>query len=506
MNPPVLIVGGGPAGLVAALTLLQNGIPVRIIERDINYRIGQRGPGIWPRSFELFNFLDVPEVNDLGKPFPLIRAYKLGETEPTHIESMLPHTEPTPAIPFNVPKMLGQQLLDVILRGHLEKFSCSSDEGVTAVLAKKQGDNEILETFDTKWMIGADGPKSIVRKQLGLVFPGETMAEFRIVTGDIRLTGPGLDRVYWHRIGDFSNRCLALRPTDEIGEDGWHFLISGRSIDLEGLADNEELIFETIASMCPMKITFNKLVYSSEYRANVRMVNKFSQGRVFLAGGIIHSPTGGQGLNSSVQDSFGLCWKLALVEKGLADKSLLETYTEERLPVITEMLEMTTSILNRAVTTGRTDGWHTTVLYMLGIHCQFSSIVLDEFATPAGDRAPDAPKLLKVQPRESELMTLFSLYRPWRHTVIVFAPIALESYDKSLVRSAIILPSLAPTTPVASPADLVLLDQANHAYSAYLVEATQTKVFVIRPDGVVGAIVHGAEGVKKYFSRIFRDM
>jgi hypothetical protein len=170
---------------------------------------------------------------------------------------------------------------------------------------------------------------------------------------------------------------------------------------------------------------------------------------------------------------------------------------------------------------------------MLGINCRFSSIVLDEFITPdegkpinaygvleeghleAGDRAPDAPKLLPISPGDSDVTTLFSFYRPWYHTVLVFAPsaadatpilAALESCDKSVVRSAVMLPSSAPAADVASPADLVLLDRGDHAYSAYLVEASQTKVFVIRPDGVIGAIVHGTEGVKKYFSMIFVDM
>jgi hypothetical protein len=99
--------------------------------------------------------------------------------------------------------------------------------------------------------------------------------------------------------------------------------------------------------------------------------------------------------------------------------------------------------------------------------------------------------------------------------VLVFAPspadavpilASLESCDKSVVRSAVILPSSAPATHVVSPADLVLLDQEGHAYSAYIVEADQTKVFVIRPDGVIGAIVHGAEGTKKYFSKIYPSL
>ncbi|OAX43063.1 hypothetical protein K503DRAFT_732282 [Rhizopogon vinicolor AM-OR11-026] len=542
-HPPVLVVGAGPVGLVAALTLLQNGIPVRIIDKDPNPRKGQRGPGIWPRSLELFNFLNVPDVNELGQPVPPIRSYKPGTLELLKDSSMVPYMEPTPAIPFHSPKLIGQQLLDVILRRHLEKFSCfveggtelrsfeQSDEGITAVLAK----NEILETVHIKWMIGADGAKGVVRKQLGLTFLGETRDDTHIVIADICLKGAGLDREHWHRIGSFNTQAVTLRPTDEVGEDGWQALIVGHDLEHSKIAQSEELIFETIASIVPTEITFKKLVWASEFRPNIRMVNKFSDGRVFVAGDAahVHSPTGGQGLNSGIQDAFNLGWKIALVEKGLADKSLLDTYNEERLPVISEMLDMTTSILNHTITSGDMTARRSPKLFMLGINCRFSSIVLDEFVTPvegkpinaygvldeghleAGDRAPDAPGLLHIQPGDSGETTLFSHYRAWYHTVVVFAPsaadatpilAALESRNKSVVRTAVILPSSAPAVHVACPTDLVLLDQGGHAYSAYLVEASQTKVFVIRPDGAVGAIAHGAEGVKKYFSKIFVDM
>ncbi|KAG1899385.1 FAD binding domain-containing protein [Suillus fuscotomentosus] len=540
VHPPVLVVGAGPAGLVAALTLLQNGISVRIIDKDPHPRIGQRGAGIWPRSLELYNFLGISEVNSLGTPAPVMRGYKSGTLEVLKDSVMVPHIEPTPAIPFYVPKLMGQQLLDVILRRHLEKFSCSvemgtelrsfeqSDEGVTAVLAK----NDTSETFDTKWIIGADGAKGIVRKQLGLTFLGETRDDTRIVTGDIRMTGVGLDRLHWHRFGNFHERGLSLRPTDEVGDDGWQFFLFGHELDLAKIAESEKLVFETIALLIPTEISFNKVVWMSDFRANIRMVNKFSEGRVFVAGDAahVHSPTGGQGLNSGVQDAFNLGWKLALVQKGLADKSLLETYSAERLPVISEMLGVTTSILDKAIASGDASSGRTPILFMLGINCRFSTIVLDEFVTSgkpinaygvldeghleAGDRAPDAPNMLQVGRAEPGATTLFSLYRPWYHTILVFAPSladatpvlgALETYDKSVVRSAVVLPSSASVTSVASPADLVLVDQEGHAYSAYLMEAGQTKVFVIRPDGVIGAIVHGTEGVKKYFSKIFVD-
>ncbi|OAX39343.1 FAD/NAD(P)-binding domain-containing protein, partial [Rhizopogon vinicolor AM-OR11-026] len=196
--------GAGPVGLVAALTHLQNDIPVRIIDKDPNPRIGQRDAGIWPRPLEVFNFLDVPEVKDLGVLFPL---HKLGTKEPSELQRMFLVIEPTPAIPFFIPKMWGQDLLELTLRRHLEKCPCfvetgtemqsfkQSGEEVTAVLAKTQGEDGILETFTTKWMIGADGAKGVVRKQLGLTFQGETRDDFHMVTGDICLTCAGLNRV-----------------------------------------------------------------------------------------------------------------------------------------------------------------------------------------------------------------------------------------------------------------------------------------------------------------------
>ncbi|KAG1742103.1 FAD binding domain-containing protein [Suillus lakei] len=533
-HPLVLVVGAGPVGLVAALTLLQNGIPVRIIDKDPNPCIRQRGPGIWPRSLELFNFLNVPEVNNLSKLAPVIRSYRPGTLEPLQDYPLAPHMESTPAVPFHAIRMMGQQLLEIVMQNHLEKFSCSvkmgtelrsfkqSNEGVTAVLMK----NGISETFDTKWMIGADGARGIMYKQLVLKFLGETRDDVRAVTGDIHLKGVGLDRVYWHQFGKFGELTMFLHPTDEIAKDGWQFYIFGPELDLTKVAQNEELVFEIIALLMPMEVTFNKLVWMTCFRTNIRMVNKFSEGHVFVAGNAAH-PTGGQVYK---MPSIYVCWKLALVEKGLAGRSLLETYSAERLPVISEMLEMTTSILNQTITTGDVPIRRSTVLFMLGINCRFSNIVLDEFAIPgkpidaygvfdeghleAGDRAPDAPNMLQVGGGESDVKTLFGLYRPWHHTTLVFAPSpadatpimgALEAYDKSVMQSAVVLPSSASVMPVASPPNHVLVDQEDYAYSAYLMEAGQTKVFVIRPDGGIGAIVHGAGGVKKYFSKIFLD-
>ena len=166
---------------------------------------------------------------------------------------------------------------------------------------------------------------------------------------------------------------------------------------------------------------------------------------------------------------------------------------------------------------------------MLGVNCRSSPIVLDEFtqAEPvnaygtleegvlvAGDRAPDAPELGLIVPQASggaETETrLFDVFCPIHHTVLVFAPDSASSmdvlevlgrYPGDVIRPVIVLSQDSEVT-IGAQADVVI-DRGGHAYQAYLAVRGEQKVVVVRPDGVVGAIVHGAEGVGAYFAKIF---
>ncbi|KAH7930840.1 hypothetical protein BV22DRAFT_1138378 [Leucogyrophana mollusca] len=540
---PVLVAGAGPAGLVAALTLLRNGVSVRIIDKEPHYRIGQRGPGIFPRSLELFHFLGVPEVDEVGRPVPLLRTYKPGSIELLKTFPMSPYREPTPAIPI----VIGQQTLEAILRSHLEKFGVfvelgselrsfeQNGDGVVVLVAKRQGSEEVVETIEASWLIGTDGARGVTRKQLGLTFLGETRKEVRLVTGDIRLKGKGLDTVHWHNFssqGEKGEKSLMYRPTKEVGEDGFQFVLMGQEFDVAKLATDKEALFAAMRELTGTEIEFKELVWASEFSPNIRMVNKFGEGRVFVAGGTsasVHSPTGGQGLNSSVQDAFNLGWKIALVQKGLSPVSLLSTYTAERLPVIAEMLEITTALLNKSVeeATAETALTRGQKLYMLGVNYRYSPIVVDEFSDAgpvdayglvqegvlvAGDRAPDAPKLIRS---DGEATRLFDVFRPAYHTVLIFAPdtasasadrllSALSRYESSVLRSAVVLPASAAWSSTA--ADLTLVDEGGYAYGGYLVKEGETRVVVVRPDGVVGAIVSGVQGLEKYFGLVFNSL
>ncbi|CCM01285.1 uncharacterized protein FIBRA_03334 [Fibroporia radiculosa] len=556
---PVLIAGSGPCGLALALTLARNGIKLRVIEKDSEFHLGQRGAGIQPRTLEVYNLLGIlPDVYARGIPMKPMCFYKLpGGVEPLKTFYMTPPEEPTPSVPHIVafmsfkinPWMLGQFLAEEILRNHLKKYGCEvelstelksfeqHDGHVTAHIVKRNGQEEIEETVACNWLVGADGAKGIVRRQLGFTFQGETLSQ-QIVFGEIELKG--LSQDVWHVWGDASTIFVVLRPVETEGL--FSFAVGG-SVDYERIFADYGALIQCIRDGSQRNdIEFGKVIWKSDWRANIRMVDKFGEGRVFLAGDAahVHSPTGGQGMNSSVQDAFNLGWKLALVEKGLAPASLLSTYTEERIPVIRHMLGETTKLYHSTMAAthqgkGTESAWtRGGKLKQLGINYRWSSIVVDErnplkngqdcepldaygvdgsVGLRAGDRAPDAPGLVPVNAdADVEATSLFQTFGSTYHTVLFFTPdpsnvaLALESlkvYPTELILSAIVYPKGTSNTLGIDGVNKCFVDGEGHASVAYDISALETMIVIVRPDGIVGGIVRGADGVKKYFRGIF---
>ena len=220
------------------------------------------------------------------------------------------------------------------------------------------------------------------------------------------------------------------------------------------------------------------------------------------------------------------------MHKGYASAALLDTYQEERLPVIAEMLKKTTELFNqviKSVTTERFDVGFS----QLGVTYRGSSIIGEdnihnatlevsdrynkdsETAACPGDRAPDVPLLINAT-GERERETLFSIFSPSHHSVLVFtkkyeehSALALASVINRLpgktVRSILILPSQSDVNElqVGVVHDEVYIDSGDHAYAAYNLPSDQSWIVVVRPDGVVGARVHEVDGVERYFQKIF---
>ncbi|CCM01284.1 uncharacterized protein FIBRA_03333 [Fibroporia radiculosa] len=555
---PVLIVGAGPSGLVLALTLAQNGIQVRIIEMEQQYHLGQRGAGIQPRTLEVYNFLGVlPDIYARGIPLMQMRTYKLpGGVEPLETFYMVPSEEPTPSVPFMNTWLLAQPTAEEILRSHLDKYDCHVELGtelrtfeqhdghVVAHIVKRAGQEEVQETVECHWLVGADGAKSIVRKQLGLTFLGETMPQ-QTIFGEIEVNNLTQEASYhyasyWHAWRDAPSTLVMLRPTEK--DRVFTFAVRGGDKHALIMSDDAALVQALREGTQRDDIDFGRTVWKTDYRANVRMVNKFGEGCVFVVGDAahVHTPAGGQGMNTGVQDAFNLGWKLALVEKGLATSSLLSTFSEERIPVIRHMLGETTKLYNSTLnalreTKSATAGWFRGAqLKQLGVNYRWSSIVVDERNPPktgedcepldaygvdggvglrAGDRAPDAPGLVSVSTgADAKLTSLFRTFGSTHHTVLLFTPdpanltLALQSlkaHPAGLVLSAIVYPKDASNTLVIDQVDRCFVDGEGHASMAYGISAQETAIVIVRPDGIIGGIVRGVDGLKTYFRNVF---
>ncbi|KAF8810119.1 hypothetical protein BYT27DRAFT_7186980 [Phlegmacium glaucopus] len=551
----VLIVGAGPSGLILALTLLRNGVPVRIIEKSLSPRIGQRGAGITPRSFELFESLGILDlVMQRSISVPIVKMYKGPEgVEILKEFEMTPTLESTPAIPYMNIRLLGQQSLENIIQTEMKQYNSSIelgvelvsleqfDDGVQVKLHKRNTENSEFEEEISKygWIVGADGARGAVRKSLGLTFLGETKVE-KFAIGDIKVEGLTDN---WHMWGDIGNTLTAIRNTETPGV--FNFLVGG-----SGLLDNPDKVtasqdavraFLREQTSNRTDIKFGEVIWSSSYRINIRMADRFSKGRVFVAGDAahVHSPTGGQGMNTGIQDSFNLGWKLAHVIKGYSSPSLLDTYTEERLPVVAEMLNLTTKILKVSLDKPTNeDVWQRTGnLNQLGVNYRGSSIVVDQYTDSgagsearkghsaydveaggllrAGYRAPDAPGLVEVKfdnQQSNESTRLYKLLSPTRHTVLVFAEAAdihttlaaIARYPKELVRTVVILRAKSTNT-IQNAACDVFEDRDGHAYETYRSAEGANDIVIIRPDGVIGAVVKDVDWLERYFRTIFVD-
>ncbi|KIJ65140.1 hypothetical protein HYDPIDRAFT_153117 [Hydnomerulius pinastri MD-312] len=545
--PPVLVVGAGLAGLVAALTLVKNGIRVRIVEKNVEHRKGQRGAGIAPRSSELYHFLEVPEIERRMRQVPLVQTYHHGGVRPMETLSMFPPSEPDPSRPYQSYMLLGQDIMEGILREHLAKYGVDVEMGTELRTLKQHGagvDVELVkplggeqeEKTSVEWVIGADGARGVVRKHLDVTFLGETRSESTMLVGDFRIKG--LDGNHWHMWGTMASNFVAFRATTDMGPNGFVLFCSGKGIDAKKLSVDHEALFEWLRSVMERDdLAFEEVYWVSEFRPNIRMANRFSQGRVFITGGAahVHSPSGGQGANSSVQDSFNLAWKLSLVIKGLSPPSLLNTYSEERVPVIAEMLKLTTHLLDKNIEADRVaqaKSWRRgEETYMLGVNYRGSRILVDDFghesegvgrnpygdlnedAVRAGDRAPDSPGLRLISGTSKPVKRLFDIFRPVHHTILVFTEDA--EYISSVVSTVKGLPGRIARTVVVRPrnseaasvhgADMEVGDGQGYAYRFYGVQGRTSRTIIVRPDGVVGAIIGEVEGVKKYFGLILSE-
>ncbi|KAI0746878.1 FAD binding domain-containing protein [Daedaleopsis nitida] len=552
---PILVIGAGPAALAAALTLAQNGIPIRIIDNAKQFHQTSRASGLHPRTLEIFSFLGIREdIRRYGRPLAPMRAYKLpGGTEATATWEMLGRISISPDRPEDT-TTVSQAMSEQVFRDHLSKHDIHVEmgteptgieqdaDGVTVTVKTISADGKAkVETIRAAFVIGADGARGFTRRAIGLKFEGQTKEDDGHVWTDAEIEG--LSSEYWHMWSQPNKFTISMRPQREVGI--FHVGIIGQDFDPIDMLDPVKFVDFIHENTGRNDIVFKKLTAMTYWKPKIRMVNKLSQGRAFVAGDAahVHSPTGGQGLNTSVQDSFNLSWKLALVYKGLAPLELLSTYDTERLPVVTQMLIATSNLYTHTVAKKADDvktseagffRWHDQTLRQLEINYRWSPIAVDfrgtdgrdvddlkarafqgypgEDSVRAGDRAPEAPALVDAAGKETTLFD--SVFKLYIHTMLVFTP------DGDVVDS--VVEDAVAAARLCQPAGTVKIavlgrqgvpkevegatsyhDTTGYAYSAYHVDGKSPIIVVVRPDGYIGAFVKDVEGLQTYFAKIF---
>ncbi|MGV9308721.1 FAD-dependent monooxygenase [Nonomuraea sp. NPDC003727] len=376
----VLIVGSGPTGLTLAAELARRGFGHRIVERAPEPSLGSKGKGLQPRTQEIFDDLGVIDrVLASATVYPPLQV-RIGRVA-VYQGRMHKPVAATDAVPYPMVVMHPQWRTEEALRERLAELGGKVEYGaeLTGFEQDAQGVTARLGTGVTlraDYLVAADGGRSFVRKALGVGFVGETREEERMALGGVHVEGLDRDHIHiWVRPG---KGMVALYPM--AGTDTFQVLAPlkpGMTPDLT--LSGFQRVFAERSMLRRVRIT--ELLWSSLYRVNIPLADRYRDGRVFLAGDAahVHSPAGGQGLNTGVQDAYNLGWKLARVLAG-APRSLLDTYEEERRPIAARVLGLSTDLHDKKT---YKRGEET---YQLQVGYRGASL-----ARNGGDRVPDGP-------------------------------------------------------------------------------------------------------------------
>ncbi|TXH33970.1 MAG: FAD-binding monooxygenase [Rhodospirillaceae bacterium] len=341
-QPQVLVAGAGPVGLTMAAELARYGIAVRIIDKAFAPSDKSKALVVWSRTLEL---LDRAGCADRF----VAAGMPAGGANFFHGEKRLARiTFEGVESPFPYGLLIPQSETERLLIDHLASLGVTVERGVelsairpdaTGVSVGLHHPGGHAETRRVDWLIGCDGAHSVVRKALGLNFTGEALQTDWILA-DLHLDGLPVPQnelaIYFHAEG-----VLATFP---FGRNGRHRIIADLGRATSTLPRPDPTLAEiqaVIDKRAGAGVTVRDPVWLSTFRINERKVADYRKGRVFLAGDAahIHSPAGGQGMNTGMQDAVNLAWKLALVcrREARADP-LLDSYSAERSLVGEEVL------------------------------------------------------------------------------------------------------------------------------------------------------------------------
>jgi 2-polyprenyl-6-methoxyphenol hydroxylase-like FAD-dependent oxidoreductase len=357
----VLVVGAGPTGLMLANQLARWGLKPLIIDRHSGPAQQTRAIAVQARTMEIYAKMGlIDEALSRGTIGAGANMWVAGRwTARIPIGDIGRTLSPYPFVLLlgqdDNERMLGEQLRrqGIAIEWNTELIALKqTPDRVEATLKDPDGG---LRKVRAGWVAGCDGSRSPVREMSGIGFPGAPYEQTFFVA-DTEATGsmkPGELNIYLWRDG--FHLFFPIR-----GKDRWRVI----GILPAPFGARDDLTFDelipSIREEAGNDLAFRQCSWFSTYRIHHRAAERFRDRRCFLLGDAahIHSPAGGQGMNTGLQDAYNLGWKLALVLQGRADPALLDSYEQERIPVATRLLETT----DRAFQVVVSEGWFATLM------------------------------------------------------------------------------------------------------------------------------------------------
>jgi 2-polyprenyl-6-methoxyphenol hydroxylase-like FAD-dependent oxidoreductase len=340
----VVVVGAGPTGLLLAGDLAAAGVQVTVLERRLDESNLTRAFVVHVRTLEQ---LDARGVADrllaTGTKVDNFRLFGSVSVDLTPLPSRFPFMLVTPQ--YEVEKVLAERALAAgatVLRGaEVQRMQQTADH-VDVTYHDADGAEQ---TVRAEYLVGADGHHSAVRRHLGLEFPGESVVQ-SLVLADVRMTDPPTEQLTVD--GNADGFCFVVPFGD-----GWYRVIArdrrkelpdDAPVELGEIARVARRVFGADFGMHDPR-------WMSRFHSEERQVERYRVGRVFLAGDAahVHSPAGGMGMNTGLQDAANLGWKLAAAVQGRGGDRLLDTYHDERHPVGRMVLRMSGGLLRAAL-------------------------------------------------------------------------------------------------------------------------------------------------------------
>ena len=355
MRCDVLIAGAGPTGLVLALWLTRLGVRVHIIDKTAAPGTTSRAIAVQTRTLELYRQLDLTEaVLAAGRKVPAINLWVKGEraTQVT-FEALGSGLTPFPFLHIfpqdEHERLLVERLEASGVTVHRQtELTGFTDNGECVVARLRNADGATVEC-EAHYLAGCDGARSRVRETIGTGFPGGTYKQVFYVA-DVHASGPSIDGQLHIDLDEAD--FLAVFP---LAGEGRARLIG--TVRDERAEHAESLRFEDVSERAieHLKVLVKQVHWFSTYRVHHRVTEHFRKGRAFLLGDAahIHSPAGGQGMNTGIGDAINLAWKLASVLAGESPASLLDSYESERIGFARRLVATTDRVFTLATAEGR---------------------------------------------------------------------------------------------------------------------------------------------------------